>query len=68
MTPDKIRHRFTAITLILNRSALILGIKSLLALYAIGRVLRGKTRVAYAASGTHLRRLVMQQLDSVNDS
>ncbi len=55
MIPDEIRQRFTAITLILNPSAFILGIKPLLALYAIGRVLRGEPRlVAYTDSGTDL--------------
>jgi hypothetical protein len=63
MIPDEIRERFTAITLMRNPSAFILGIASLLALYAIAHVLRGEPRlVDYADSGTDLRRLIMQQL------
>jgi len=63
MIPDEIRQRFTAITLILNPSAFILGIAPLLALYAIAHVLRRKSRmVACADSGNALRRLAMQQL------
>jgi hypothetical protein len=50
MNPDEIRQQgFTAITLILNRFAFILGIMLLLVIYSIGRVLRGEPRmVAYA--------------------
>ena len=63
MSPDEIRERFTAITLIRNPSSFIFGITRLLALYAIARVLRGEPRVVgYADSGNDLRRLVMQQL------
>jgi hypothetical protein len=63
MIPDEIGERFTTITLILNPFAFIPGIVPLLALYAIGRVLHGEPRMlAYADSGTDLRRLVTQQL------
>ena len=56
MIPEEIRERFTAITLIRNPSAFILGIMPLLALYAIARVLRGEPRMAgYADSGNDLR-------------
>jgi hypothetical protein len=63
MIPDEIRERFTAITLIFNPFAFMLGIAPLLSLYAIACVLRGEPRmVAYADSGKELRRLAMQQV------
>jgi len=62
MIPDEIRERFAAIALIRNAFAFIFGIAPLLALHAIGRVLRDEPRlVGYPDSGTDLRRLVMQQ-------
>jgi hypothetical protein len=42
MISDEIRQRFTAITLIRNPFAFILGTMPLLALYAIGGVLGGE--------------------------
>jgi hypothetical protein len=63
MSPDEIGETFTAITLILNPFAFLLGAMPLLALYAIGRVLRGEPcLVAYGDWGTDLRRLITQQL------
>jgi hypothetical protein len=63
MIPEEIRDRFNAITLIRNAFAFIFGIAPVLALYAIARVLRGeRCQVAYADSGTDLRRLAMQRL------
>ncbi len=44
MSPDEIRERFAATTLILYPFAFTLGIAPLLILYAIGRVLRGEPR------------------------
>ena len=56
MIPDEIRKRFTAITLILNPFAFIVGVAPLLAFYAIARVLRSEPRLgAYADSGNDLR-------------
>ena len=42
MIPDEITQRFTAITLIFNPIAFIVGIMPLRALYAIARGLRGE--------------------------
>ena len=62
MIPDEIRQRFTAIT-VWKRGGERAPHKPLLALYAIGRRLRGEPRmVAYGDWGTDLRRLAMQQL------
>ena len=54
MTPDEIRDRFNSIT-VWKRGGERAPHKPLLALYAIGRVLRGEPRLAaYADSGTEL--------------
>ncbi len=68
MNPDEIREKFSAIA-VWKRGSERAPPKPLLALYTIGRVLRGEPRmVAYIDTGTDLRRLIMHNSDSANDS